>query len=93
MGRPLEYPGSETNTQNHLPERASIWAKAYRDDIKIDPQIYKGCKGCEFKADKHEKLKSGYHECLNRWHVGARPMILVHHQKSQKIFKNHQFYR
>ena len=67
MGRALEYPGSEINTQNHLPERASIWAKAYRDDIKIEPQIHKGCKGCEFRADNQDALKSGYHECLQQF--------------------------
>ena len=67
MGRPLEYPGSEINTQNHLPERASIWAKAYRDDVKIEPQIHKGCKGCEFRADKNDTLKSGYHECVQQF--------------------------
>jgi len=67
MGRPLEYPGSETNTQNYLPERASVWAKAYRDEIKIDPQIHKGCKGCEFRAYKNDTLKSGYYECLQQF--------------------------
>ena len=29
-------PGSDINTQNHLPERVAIWAE-YRDDIRIDP--------------------------------------------------------
>ena len=67
MGRALEYPGSEAHTQNHLPERASIWAEAYRNDIKIDPPIHKGCKGCEFRANKHDNLKSGYHECLQQF--------------------------
>lgn len=67
MERALEYPGSEVNTQNHLPERASIWAKAYRDDTKIEPQIHKGCKGCEFRAEIGDALKSGYHECVQQF--------------------------
>ena len=64
MSKPLEYPGSDINTQNHLPERVAIWAELYRDDIRIDPNIHKGCKNCEFRADQKEGLKSGYHECL-----------------------------
>ena len=67
MSDSLVYPGSEANTQNHLPERASIWAEAYRDDLKINPQIHKGCKNCEFRATKAETLKSGYHECLQQF--------------------------
>lgn len=64
MSKPLEYPGSDINTQNHLPERIAIWAELYRDDIRIDPNIHKGCKNCEFRADQKDGLKSGYHECL-----------------------------
>lgn len=64
MSKPLEYPGSDLNTQNHLPERAAIWAELYRDDIRIGPNIHKGCKNCEFRADQKESFKSGYHECL-----------------------------
>ncbi|MEK9698032.1 MAG: DUF2779 domain-containing protein [Candidatus Poseidoniales archaeon] len=64
MSKPLEYPGSDINTQNHLPERAAIWAELYRDDIRIGPNIHKGCKNCEFRADQKESFKSGYHECL-----------------------------
>jgi hypothetical protein len=64
MSKPLEYPGSDINTQNHLPERVAIWAELYRDDIRIDPNIHKGCKNCEFRADQKDGLKSGYHECL-----------------------------
>ena len=67
MSEPLVYPGSEANTQNYLPERASIWAEACRDDLKINPQIHKGCKDCEFRATKAETLKSGYHECLQQF--------------------------
>ena len=64
MSKPLEYPGSDINTQNHLPERTAIWAELYRNDIRIDPNIHKGCKNCEFRADQKDGLKSGYHECL-----------------------------
>ena len=67
MSKPLVYPGSEANTQNYLPDRVSIWAKAYRDDSKINPQIHKGCGECEFRATKQETLKSGYHECLQQF--------------------------
>lgn len=67
MSKPLVYPGSEANTQNYLPDRASIWAKAYRDDSRIDPQIHKGCSECEFRTIKQETLKSGYHECLHQF--------------------------
>jgi len=67
MSKPLVYPGSKANTQNYLPDRVSIWAKAYRDDSRINPQIHKGCSECEFRAIKQETLKSGYHECLQQF--------------------------
>ena len=66
MERPLEYPGSAKNSQDHLPERVALWAAAYKDNIKIVPQIHKGCKNCEFRASKDDALKSGYHECLEQ---------------------------
>lgn len=66
MHNPLEYPGSEGSTQNHLPERVKIWASKYQVDEKIDPHLHKGCKDCEFRTDNSEDFKSGYHECLTQ---------------------------
>lgn len=67
MKRPLEYPGSGESSQDNLPNRVALWASAYRDDIKIEPQIHKGCKDCEFRSGKDETLRSGYHECLEEY--------------------------
>ena len=64
MENPLDYPGSERNSDDYLPQRSSIWAEAYRDDKKIDPKIHKGCKNCEFKSAANEPNQSGYHECM-----------------------------
>jgi len=67
LGRPLEYPGSAESSQDNLPNRVALWASSYRDDIKIAPQIHKGCKNCEFRAGKDENFRSGYHECLEEY--------------------------
>ena len=64
MENPLNYPGSEQSSEDYLPHRSSIWAKTYQDGIKIEPNIHKGCKNCEFKSVENEPLKSGYHECM-----------------------------
>ena len=64
MQNPLKFPGSKQSSDDYLPQRSSIWAKAYQDDIKIDTEIHSGCKNCEFKSVANEPYKSGYHECL-----------------------------
>jgi len=65
MNSPLEYPGSKTNSKNKFEQRVAIWASNFRDDLKITPKLHKGCKYCEFRSDRYDKRKSGYHECLN----------------------------
>ena len=53
-----------TKFNDYLPQRSSIWAKAYQDDIKIESYIHKGCKNCEFTSVENEPFESGYHECM-----------------------------
>ena len=64
MKNPLDFPGSDLSLDDYLPKRSALWAKAYQEDVKIDSKIHKGCKNCEFKADKNEPYDSGYHQCL-----------------------------
>ena len=66
MGNPLNYPGSKLGSEDYLPKRSAIWAQAYNNDFKIKPQLHKGCKNCEFRAQNGKQYKSGYHECLNQ---------------------------
>jgi hypothetical protein len=64
---PLVYPGGEEMLSN----LASKWAEAYEYDKKVTPIIGKHCGGCQFKANKTDALKSGFHECwkeANNWH-------------------------
>ncbi|MDA8654084.1 DUF2779 domain-containing protein [Alphaproteobacteria bacterium] len=65
MSDDLEYPGSKNHHQNRLPERVKIWSAKYQSDEKIAPYIHKNCSKCEFKADRKDIRKSGYHECLH----------------------------
>ena len=67
MENPLDYPGSKLGSGDYLPQRSKIWASAYNDDIKIEPQLHKGCKNCEFRAQSDEPYKSGYHECVEQF--------------------------
>jgi len=67
MENPLDFPGSELSFDDYLPQRSALWAKAYRDDIKIDPRIHKGCKNCEFKSAINESYESGFHECMTQF--------------------------
>ena len=67
MENPLDFPGSDLSFDDHLPQRSALWAKAYRDDIKIDPRIHKGCKNCEFKSAINESYESGFHECMTQF--------------------------
>lgn len=55
--QPIEYPGGI----GLMPDVASEWAAAYRDDIKIKPSIGAHCKACEFKVPT--PAKSGFHAC------------------------------
>lgn len=59
INEPLKYPGGPGN----FDVLATIWAKAYADDIKIPVYIGKQCKDCEFKSEIGSELKSGFHEC------------------------------
>jgi hypothetical protein len=67
MEKPLDYPGSKQSSDDYLPQRSSVWAKAYKDDIKIDTEIHNGCKNCEFKSGANEPYRSGYHECMMQY--------------------------
>ena len=67
MENPLDYPGSKLGSGDYLPQRSKIWASAYNNGIKIEPQLHKGCKNCEFRAQNDEPYKSGYHECVEQF--------------------------
>ena len=47
-----------------LPRLAAKLAKAYESSEKITPTLTSACSDCEFKASEHDRLKSGFHECL-----------------------------
>lgn len=67
MNNPLNYPGSDAQTDNCLPNVSKIWAEAYKNNIKIPPTMHSGCGKCEFRADKHEVYQSGFHQCLEQF--------------------------
>ena len=44
--------------------KATEWAKAYAQGLRIKPRIGKHCRGCEFHcATPDEQHKSGFHQC------------------------------
>ena len=59
LSTPLEYPGGSAA----MDEVAFVWAKAYREDRRLDPLIGAHCGRCQFKADATDALKSGFIEC------------------------------
>ena len=75
MENPLDYPGSTLGSEDYLPQRSKNWASVYNDDIKIEPQLHKGCKNCEFRAQNDEPYKSGYHECVEQFSMLSRDEI------------------
>lgn len=57
---PIEAPGA-TGT---LAEQATIWAKYYREDVRIQPTIGAHCGKCEFRVESPVMgVRSGLHDC------------------------------
>jgi hypothetical protein len=58
------------NGTGSIEEMATVWAKAYDEDMAIPAPIGAQCASCEFKAAPNDNLKSGFHECwkeANSW--------------------------
>ncbi len=49
-----------------IPQAASLWAQAYADDQRIDPNLHKGCSKCEFRERAGGDKRSGFHECVGQ---------------------------
>lgn len=56
----IQFPGGHSS----LADLAEVWAKSYRDDIKIAPVIHSGCAKCEFRSHSGDGYKNGYLECM-----------------------------
>lgn len=49
---------------------AALWAEAYAADRALPPSIGAHCMNCEFRANRGDTLRSGFHECwkeANGW--------------------------
>lgn len=55
----VSYPGGKDT----LPRLAQRWSEAYKNDERIPQVIGAQCGMCEFRAELHGSLKSGFHEC------------------------------
>lgn len=62
MNDGVTYPGG----QGALPNLATRWAQAYRNDEWITTMIGSHCANCEFRTEMDDGFKSGFKECWKR---------------------------